>query len=108
MFPPIKNSDAPLVTPVPDFTVGMRLAGLAAAFLQRCVQIQMAWAANAMNDLADLSAIARQAADRIFAESFSGAAGAPLWDTSTGRRTMLSRRSRSVVLSFPDRRQPVA
>lgn len=107
MFPPIKNSDAPLVTP-PDFTVGMRLAGLAAAFIQRCVQIQMTWAANAMNDLAHLSAMARQAADQIFAESFSGAAGAPLWDTPTGRRTVLSRRTRSVVLSFPDRRQPVA
>lgn len=108
MFPPIKKSDAPLVTPGLDLAVGMRLAGLAAAFFQRCMQIQMAWAADAMNDLAHLSAMARQTADQIFAESFSGAAGAPLWDSSNGRRAVLSRRTRSVVLSFPDRRQPVA
>lgn len=89
---------------VPLLAAGMRLAGIAAAFNQRCFELQFAAAADSVRDWAHLVSATQQAVEEIFHESLPGGSVRPLG----GRRALANRRGRSVVISFPDRRGPAA
>lgn len=89
---------------LPLLAAGMRLTGIAAAFNQRWLELQFAVAAESVRDWAYLVSATRQAVEEIFHDSFAGGSASPLG----GRRVLANRRSRSVVISFPDRRGPAA
>ena len=86
------------------FAASMRFAGIAAAFNQRCFELQFAVAADSVRDWAHLVSVTRQAVEEIFHESLPGGPASPLG----GRRALANRRSRPVVINFPDRRGPAA
>lgn len=86
---------------VPVLTAGMRLGGMAAAFNQRCFEVQAVAAAEVIREWAQLLLAARRTVEGIFYE-FPGSEPPPLSD-----RRRSDRRGRSVVISFPDRRVPV-
>jgi hypothetical protein len=83
---------------------GMRLAGIAAAFNQRCFEVQAATAADVVRDWVQLVLVAGRSVEGIFYEALPRGDAEPLG----GRRQLPGRRLRSVVIGFPDRRVPVA
>lgn len=85
----------------PLLAAGMRLGGMAAAFNQRCFEVQAVAAAEVVREWTRLLLAARRTVDGIVYE-FPGAPVPPL-----GGRRRADRRGRSVVISFPDRRVPV-
>lgn len=80
---------------------GMRLGGIAAAFNQRCFEVQAVAAAEVVREWTQLLLAARRTVEGMFYE-FPGSPVPPL-----GGPRRSDRRSRSVVISFPDRRVPV-
>lgn len=83
----------------------LRLAGLGAAFQQRWIELQITSAMVASREWAQLLASAQLAAEDILAGALPHALGGP---EPLGRRRTASRRARSIVINFPDRRTPVA
>lgn len=86
----------------PLLAAGMRLGGMAAAFNQRCFEVQAVAAAQVVREWTQLLLAAGRTVDGIYYEFPGGAAPPPL-----GGRRRADRRGRSVVISFPDRRVPV-
>jgi hypothetical protein len=85
----------------PLLGAGMRLGGMAAAFNQRCFEVQAVAAAEVVREWTQLLLAARRTVDGMFYE-FPGSSAPPL-----GGPRRSDRRGRSVVISFPDRRVPV-
>jgi len=88
-------------------TTLMRLAGLGVAFQQRWLDLQIAAAVQAARAWAQLLESAQHAAEEILSGALPHAL-APDAEPLTGRRRTPSRRMRSIVINFPDRRTPVA
>lgn len=84
----------------------LRLTGLGVAFQQRWIELQITGAMLASREWAQLLASAQRAAEEIFAGTLPHPLGAP--EPLTGRRRTSSRRARSIVINFPDRRTPAA
>lgn len=81
----------------------MRFAGLGVAFHERWMELQITTAIHVVREWAQLMSSAQRAAEEILAGALPHAVGA---EPLTGRRRMPSRRVRSVVINFPDRRTP--
>lgn len=81
----------------------MRLAGLGVAFQERWMELQITTAIHVAREWAQLMSSAQHAAEEILGDALSHAGGA---EPLTGRRRVPSRRRRSVVINFPERRAP--
>lgn len=97
-------------TPLSDgdqfFAAAMRLAGLGVAFGQRSLELQIMTMMYASREWARLLASVQEATEEIVAGAVPPLPGGPGPEPLTGRRKVPSRRSRSVVINFPDRRWP--
>lgn len=88
-------------------TTLMRLAGLGVAFQERWLELQITTALHAGREWAHLLSSAQRAAEDILGGELPHALASGA-EPLTGRRRMVSRRMRSVVINFPDRRAPDA
>lgn len=86
-------------------TTLMRLAGLGVAFQERWLELQITTSFHAAREWAYLLASAQRAAEEILAGELPHALASGA-EPLTGRRRVPSRRTRSVVINFPDRRVP--
>lgn len=80
----------------------MRLAGLGVAFQERWMELQITTAIHVARDWVTLMSSAQRAAEEILGGALHAGGAEPL----TGRRRVPSRRARSVVINFPERRAP--
>lgn len=83
----------------------MRFAGLGVAFQERWMELQITVAIHVVREWAHLMSSAQRAAEEILGGGLPHAVGA---EPLTGRRRVPTRRMRSVVINFPDRRAPDA
>lgn len=86
-------------------TTLVRLAGLGVAFQERWMELQITTAMHVMREWAHLVSTAQRAAEEILGGALPRAPSAGA-EPLTGRRRTPSRRVRSIVINFPDRRAP--
>lgn len=86
-------------------TTLMRLAGLGVAFQERWMELQITTVMHLVREWAHLMSAAQRAAEEILGGTLPDAMATGA-EPLTGRRRVPSRRVRSVVISFPDRRGP--
>ncbi len=96
-------------TPERDYVLAattlMRLGGLGVAFQQRWLELQITAAIHAAREWAHLLESVQRSAEQIIGGALPDALASDA-EPLTGRRRTASRRLRSVIINFPDRRTP--